>query len=185
MRVEDRVYILDALELPPEHLSSEERLRQAVRITEAAVLVYDVRSRASFDLARTVHRLVRDAVGEARAYGLALVGSHADCGDEAREVSWAEGSGLAAGFGCGLFLETSARTGENVDELFARLGEEALRLRWLNYQRREQAERLSAATLEEDAVGKTSPVKRLARWRSWARPWFQRRLGERKMSSPY
>ncbi|XXH03681.1 isocitrate lyase 1 [Hypoxylon texense] len=187
MRVEDQVYILDALELPPEHLSSEDRFRQAVQITEAAVLVYDVQSRASFDLIQAVHHLIRDVVGETRAYGLTLVGTHSDCDDEAREVSWTEGNRLAGSFqpAC-VFLEASAKTGENIDKLFPRLGEEVLKLRWLNYQRREQAERLSAATLEEeDAADKTSPVRRLVKWRPWTRPWFQRRSGERKMSSLY
>ncbi|KAI1773551.1 P-loop containing nucleoside triphosphate hydrolase protein [Hypoxylon cercidicola] len=186
MRVENRVYVLDALELPSEHLSSEERLQQAVHITEAAVLVYDVRSRASFDLVQSVHNLICDMVEETRTYGLMLVGSNSDCDDEAREVSWTEGNKLAESFkpSCA-FLETSAKTGENVDKLFPQLGEEVLKLRWLSYQEREHAERLSAVTLEEDAVDKASPIKRLARWKSWARPWFQRRLGERKMSSPY
>ncbi|KAI1758578.1 P-loop containing nucleoside triphosphate hydrolase protein [Hypoxylon sp. FL1150] len=186
MRVNDQVYILDALELPPEHLSNEERFQQAVQITEAAVLVYDVRSRASFDLVQTVYHLINDMVEDTRAYGLMLVGSNSDCDDEVREVSWIEGNKLAEGFkpAC-VFLETSAKTGENINKLFPRLGEEVLKLRWLNYQQREQAEKLSADTLEEDAIDKASPVKRLSKWKSWARPWFQRRLGERKASSPY
>lgn len=186
MRVEDQVYILDALELPPEHLSNEDRFQQAVQITEATILMYDVRSRASFDLVQTVYHLINDMVEETRAYGFILVGNNSDCDDEEREVSWIEGNKLAGSFkpAC-VFLETSAKTGENVSKLFPRLGEEVLKLRWLNHQRREQAEKLSAVTLEEDAVDKASPIKRLAKWKSWAQPWLRRRLGERKISSPY
>ncbi|KAI0164498.1 P-loop containing nucleoside triphosphate hydrolase protein [Hypoxylon sp. FL1284] len=203
MRVGEQTYIVDALELPSEHLSGGERLEQAVRITEAAILVYDVRSRASFDIAGTLlRRLVRDAAGgnndendeyPARPYyGLVLAGSNADCPPGARQVSRAEGGRLAAEHGgrCCAFLETSARTGDNVDEVFARLADQVLGLRWLEYRRADG--RLSADGEEEGdgeqiAVdGKAaSPVRRLARWTSWARPWLEKRLGERKVSAPY
>ncbi|KAI7777325.1 hypothetical protein LA080_003777 [Diaporthe eres] len=45
--VESNLYTVDALELPVEHLSSPEHLSQALAITDAAVLVYDITDPAS------------------------------------------------------------------------------------------------------------------------------------------
>lgn len=46
-QVESNLYTVDALELPVEHLSSPEHLSQALAITDAAVLVYDITDPAS------------------------------------------------------------------------------------------------------------------------------------------
>ncbi|KAI1091909.1 P-loop containing nucleoside triphosphate hydrolase protein [Rostrohypoxylon terebratum] len=184
MKAEEQTYIFNALELPSQYLSDEERLRQATRITEAAVIVYDVRSRASFCLASEIHNRLDAILDEERIYGLVLLGSNCDCDDEEREVSWVEGERLAKSFKlhCA-FAEASAKTGENIDKIFTELGKEALKLRWLNRQQRDQAERASIDT-HECSID-LSPLKRVARWRSWARPWFQRKAGERKTSSSY
>ncbi|OTB09164.1 hypothetical protein M426DRAFT_7181 [Hypoxylon sp. CI-4A] len=174
MKIEDETYILHALELPSQYISDEERLRQALQITEAAVLVYDVKSRVSFTLVQDIYNRIHGILDETRVYGLALVGNSTECRDAEREVSWAEGCRLAQSFRhrC-MYLETSAKTGENVDILFPQLAEEVLKLRWLNYQQREEAGR-SSADAQEGFVD-ASPSKRLARWKSWARPWFQRK----------
>lgn len=207
VQIEDQAYVVDALELRPDHLANEAYLRQAVGITEAAVLVYDVTSRPSFDRMAAVAEIIRDAVA-AREYGLFLVGNKADDhrGEEAevqaeveaeagaavgvaRQVSWAEGHRLAASFRIRCtFVETSARTGHNVDRIFPQLGKDVLKLRWLMQQRREQAEKKRAAAAaaaagnDPDADDDDLPVKRRPRWRGWTRPWFQRRLEERKAS---
>ena len=148
--------------------------------------MYDVTTRETFDLVAPIVDIIRDALGP-REYGLALVGNKSDCdeaGTGSRQVSWAEGHRLAAGLRirCS-FLETSARRGENVDKVFPQLGKDVLKIRWLARQRREEEERLVAAE-ENDADGDIIrvPVKRRARWRSWARPWFHRRVDGRKTS---
>ncbi|KAI2627415.1 hypothetical protein GGS26DRAFT_561701 [Hypomontagnella submonticulosa] len=163
MNIDHETYVLNALELPSQRLSNEEQLKQAVQITEAAV--------------NRIEGIVQDK----RLYGLALVGTNSDCEDERREVPWTEGYKLAESFklGC-MFLETSVITGENVDKLFPQLGEEVLKLRWLNYQRREQAESVSD---EQQRSIDDSSTKRIARWKAWTRPWFQRE--ERKASISY
>ncbi|KAI1483078.1 P-loop containing nucleoside triphosphate hydrolase protein [Daldinia eschscholtzii] len=182
MKIEDQTYILNALELPSRHLSSEEHLTQAVRITEAVVLVYNVKSRSSFTLLQDVYSHIRDMVGESRTYGLMLVGTNSDCEDEQREISWAEGRKLAASFGLGCsFLETSAKTGDNVNRVFPQLGREVLKLRWFNNQR-EEAEKLSIDAKQRSII--IPSVKVITRWKSWTRPWFQRRVGSRKASAP-
>ncbi|KAI1136160.1 P-loop containing nucleoside triphosphate hydrolase protein [Hypoxylon sp. FL0543] len=178
MMVEDKTYILNILELPSSHLSSDERLSQAVQITEAAVLVYDVKSRASFNLALGVYNRIHEMVEGRRRYGLILVGNKSECEDDEREVPWADGYRT----GC-TYIETSAKTGENIDEAFCRLGQEVLKLRWLTRQQREDIERPST-DIQQSSL-EASPLKRVARWRSWARPWFNRRAGERKFSAPY
>ncbi|KAI1468111.1 P-loop containing nucleoside triphosphate hydrolase protein [Daldinia caldariorum] len=181
--IEDQTYILNALELPSRHLSSEEQLTQAIQITEAVVLVYSVKSRSSFTLLQDVYNHIRDMVGETRMYGLMLVGTNSDCEDEQREVSWAEGRKLAASFGLGCaFLETSAKTGDNVNRIFPQLGREVLKLKWLNHQRKEEAERLSIDAKQRSID--IASLKGVTGWRSWTRPWFQRRAGDRKASSP-
>ncbi|KAI0108401.1 P-loop containing nucleoside triphosphate hydrolase protein [Daldinia grandis] len=183
LRIEDQTYIINALELPSRHLSSEEQLTQAVQITEAVVLVYDVKSRASFTLLQDIYNHIRDMIGQTRTYGLMLVGTNSDCEDEQREVSWAEGRKLAASFGLGCaFLETSAKSGDNIDRIFPQLGREVLKLKWLSHQRREEAERLSIDARQRSID--VSSAKGITRWRSWTRPWFQRRAGDRKVSAP-
>jgi hypothetical protein len=180
VRIEHRPYTVDALEFPSKNLSSDPHLKQAIDITEGAVLVYDVKSRASFDLvARGIQELIRDTIGGIREYGLVLVGNKSDCDVEEREVSWAEAHRASANFGvrCA-FMETSAKSGDNIDRLFPELGREILKLRFLMQQRNEHAERLAAAA--EEALA--SPTKKAPRWRSWTRPWFQRRLDGRKAS---
>ncbi|KAI0144160.1 P-loop containing nucleoside triphosphate hydrolase protein [Hypoxylon sp. NC0597] len=177
--VDDQTYILNALELPSQHLFDEERLRKAVQITEAAVLVYDVKSRASLSIASHIYSRIQGMVEGTRRYGLILVGSKSDSEDEEREVSWTEGYKL----GC-TFIETSAKTGENIDEAFTQLGREVLQLRWLSRQQREEIERPSTEA-QQCCCSDVSPSHRIARWRSWARPWFHRRAKERKCSAPY
>ncbi|KAI1105130.1 P-loop containing nucleoside triphosphate hydrolase protein [Jackrogersella minutella] len=177
IKMEDQTYIVNALELPYEHLSDEERFKQAVQITEAAVLVYDVKSRASFSTVSEIHNHIHDTMEEPRMYSLILVGSNSDCEDEEREVPWAEGYKLAESFKLSCtFLETSAKTGENIDKLFPQLGKDVLRLRWLNRQREGEDERPST-DVQRDSIDLT-PSKRVGRWRSW----FQRIGGERKTS---
>ncbi|OTA95067.1 hypothetical protein M434DRAFT_29276 [Hypoxylon sp. CO27-5] len=176
--IDDQTYILNALELPSQHLFDEERLKKALQITEAAVLVYDVKSRASLRLVSDIYRRIHEMIEGTRRYGLVLVGNKSDSEDEEREVSWTEGYKL----GC-TFIETSARTGENIDEVFTQLGREVLQLRWPGRQQREEIERSSAEAPQ--CRSDVSPSHRIARWKSWARPWFHRRAKERKCSAPY
>ncbi|KAK0635608.1 hypothetical protein B0T17DRAFT_49572 [Bombardia bombarda] len=162
-------YIIDALELPSAHLSAMDsaalplHLEQALNITEAAVLVYDVRDVHSLSLAVSVGefllRRLQHGHGHGhgagrlrREYGLMLVGNKIDedeTGDKKRVISWAEGAKAAAGLsalgssgggngGVCSFVEVSAKTGEGVDGVFPRLGRDVVRLRWRGQQRRER-----------------------------------------------
>lgn len=159
------------------------------------MLVYDVRSRDSFVQVQELHQRIQEALvlDERQHYGLVLVGNKADGGEHGtgdddgndeescRVVTEAEGYELARSLGgarsrCA-FRETSARTGENVDNLFVMLGAELLRLRQLTQQRREEAEeiaRLEAmARANGDDLDDKSP-KKAAKWRFWARSRSQR-----------
>ncbi|KAI1085280.1 P-loop containing nucleoside triphosphate hydrolase protein [Whalleya microplaca] len=176
IKIEEHIYILNAFEVASEHLTNYQQLEQAFQVTEAAVLVYSVRSRASFDIIQGIHDLICDTVG-GRGYSLILVGTNSDCEDEQREVPWAEGYKLAHSFRlrCA-FIETSAKTGENIHRLFPQLGKEVLELRWVTQQRKEEAEKVAATSSH-------CPEKRMAKWKSWTRSWAQLKLIGRKASA--
>ncbi|KAI0019225.1 P-loop containing nucleoside triphosphate hydrolase protein [Xylariomycetidae sp. FL0641] len=178
IQVDDKPCVVDVLELSADQAIDSRYVRKATNITEAAILVYDTRSRESFRLLRTFHDLVLAALDK-REYCLMLIGTKADGDDEKREVAWAEGWKMSKSFKirCS-FLETSAKTGENVDRIFPQLGKEVLSLRQLAEQR-EEAERLAAAAQDADP-----PTKRTSRWCAWAmRPWMQRRCQRRQRQS--
>ncbi|OIW23689.1 P-loop containing nucleoside triphosphate hydrolase protein [Coniochaeta ligniaria NRRL 30616] len=174
-------YLIDALEMPSKQISSNPMLEQALAITEAAVLVYDVRDPESLNLTKGLADFVRDYVGGAgagRDYGLMLVGNKSDVDDEERQVSWAEGSRVAAGFrlpagGICAFVEVSAKTGDNVDKVFPSLAREVMKLKRLGQQRREQAERV-ARLAQLQVTAPVSPLKRRGLWKSLMTPFFKR-----------
>lgn len=184
IEIKGQTYAVDALELAPSQLSEEQHLRHAVAITEAVVLVYDVRSRDSFVQVQELHQRIQEALllDERPHYGLVLVGNKADGdeygpddGESCRVVTEAEGYELACSLSGGrsrcAFRETSAQTGENVDSLFAMLGAELLRLRQLARQRREEAEEIARMEAMGRASGDDSDKspKKAAKWRFWAR----------------
>ncbi|KAI8633746.1 P-loop containing nucleoside triphosphate hydrolase protein [Xylariaceae sp. FL1651] len=187
IQIGEQTYMIDALELAPNQLPREQYLRHAVAITEAAVLMYDIRSRDSFALIQQMHRRIQEAlaVDKRQHYGLILVGNKADANKENKDgdrrmVTEAEGYRLAGSLGGGTtrcaFHETSARTGENVDRVFMQLGSELLRLRWLKQQRQEQADDFARSKAMGGGNGRriNGSQKRAAKWRVWARPWFRR-----------
>ncbi|KAB5572617.1 P-loop containing nucleoside triphosphate hydrolase protein [Coniochaeta sp. 2T2.1] len=182
IRLEGQPYLVDALEMPSKQISSNPALEQALAVTEAAVLVYDVRDPESLSLTKGLAEFVRDYIagaGAGRDYGLMLVGNKSDVDDEERQVSWAEGSKVAAGFrlpsgSICAFLEVSAKTGDNVDKVFPSLAMEVMKLKRLNQQRREQAERVAKLAQMERRMAPVSPVKRRGLWKSLTTPFFKR-----------
>ncbi|EJD55481.1 ras protein [Auricularia subglabra TFB-10046 SS5] len=90
---------------------------QWVREGQGFILVYSIASRSTFDRLETFRQnMLRIKRGRPI---FMLVGNKADKGYE-REVSKEEGASLARSFGCE-FLETSAKTAQNVDRLFVDL----------------------------------------------------------------
>ncbi|KAF2966963.1 hypothetical protein GQX73_g6616 [Xylaria multiplex] len=164
IEIKDQTYVVDALELAPSQLSEGHYLRHAVAITEAAVLVYDVRSRDSFALVRELYQRIQEALvaDERQHYYLVLAGNKADgdedsSGDKYRVVTEGEG-------------ETSARTGENVDGLFLLLGTELLKLRQLAEQYQEQAEYSSVEAMEQvNSYALNKSPEKGTKWRVWRR----------------
>ncbi|KAK3309064.1 P-loop containing nucleoside triphosphate hydrolase protein [Chaetomium strumarium] len=139
-KCKEETYLLEAREFPSQHLLSNPKLAQALSTTEAAVLVYSVRDRASFRLA---------LVGTKCDLQEPDTEADADT-DQERAVSFAEGLKAAQGMktpGSGSvssdvpFLEVSARTGAGVDRVFRVVAAEVLRARRAARARREQAER--------------------------------------------
>ncbi|KAJ2978929.1 hypothetical protein NUW58_g7339 [Xylaria curta] len=182
IEIKERTYLVDALELTPDQVLEGQYLQHAVAITEAVILIYDVRSRDSFNLVRELHQRIQEilVLDKRHSYALILVGNKADGGEDNQEdsdrmVTEGEGYALACTIGGGptrcAFRETSARTGENVDSVFVLLGTELLKLRRLAQQRQEQAEDIASTESMGQANGHDldkSP-KRAAKWRVWAR----------------
>lgn len=106
-------------------------LEQALAITEAAIVVYDVRDATSFRNAWSLYELLRWR----RQFALLLVGCKSDADDSERCVAWN-----------GPFLEASAKTGDNVSELFACIGREILRQRQLLLRQESTAGGVGTAT---------------------------------------
>ncbi|XP_055354372.1 uncharacterized protein LOC129600018 [Paramacrobiotus metropolitanus] len=84
------------------------------RSARAAIIVYDITDRKSFDKAKDWVQKVQEEVHEGIV--MTLVGNKADL-EELRVIRKEEGQALAESFGIG-FLETSAKSGEGVPELF-------------------------------------------------------------------
>lgn len=64
---EHDLYTIDALELPAEHLASPEHLEQALAITEAAVLVYDITDSSSLTYLKSLGGTIHDALHQTNA----------------------------------------------------------------------------------------------------------------------
>jgi len=78
-------------------------------------LCYDISSRHSFD---NVNRWMKDICEQAPSgFNLILVGNKCDVPEARREVAYQEGVDLAGEFGAP-FLEASAKTDRNVDDVF-------------------------------------------------------------------
>lgn len=197
--IDGQTYIVDALEMPSKHLLSNPMLEQALGITEAAVLVYDVRDPASLRLVEGIAEFMRDSLSTlspphtSREYGLMLVGNKSDVDDTDRQVSWAGGSksasairvpslALSASLGTTVtaagcpFLEVSAKSGDNIDKIFPQMGREILKLKNLAQQQREQAERVAKQQQMMISSQMSKPGKRKGGglWRMLSTPFFRR-----------
>ncbi|KAJ6526351.1 ras protein [Mycena capillaripes] len=82
---------------------------------QAALLVYSIASRATFDRLESFRHILKRVKGEDAI--LILVGNKCDL-EARREVTQEEGAALALQLGCE-FIETSAKTGHNVDRAVA------------------------------------------------------------------
>jgi Ras-related protein Rab-4B len=86
------------------------------------MVVFSLADRASFD---KLPQWLSDAKTQARSdITILIVGNKADLDDE-RQVSMIEASKLAQSEGCS-YMETSARTGENVEPAFFKLSRSVL-----------------------------------------------------------
>ncbi|XP_071455165.1 ras-related protein Rab-37-like [Hetaerina americana] len=99
--------------------AGQERFRSVThayyRDAHALLLLYDVTNKTSFDN-------IRAWLGEIREYAsddvaIMLIGNKSDCSSEERAVSGENGSRVASEYGVP-FVETSAKTGHNVDAAF-------------------------------------------------------------------
>ncbi|KAJ7031706.1 ras protein [Mycena alexandri] len=111
--LDDRMCYLEVLDTAGDEEYANLR-DQWVREGQAFILVYSIASRSSFDRLGVLHQAVRRVKGDDAI--LLLVGNKCDMVD-GREVSKEDGEALARQFGCA-FIETSAKTAQNVDQAF-------------------------------------------------------------------
>jgi len=90
---------------------------RVIREGQGFILVYSIASRSTFDRLEVYRQLMRRVKGGEPIF--MLVGNECDKAYE-REVSKEEGAAMARHFGCE-FIETSAKTGQNVERLFMNL----------------------------------------------------------------
>ena len=88
-----------------------------IRNSTVAVFVYDITCRESFDALETWYKMVTDLAEPT----IVIVGNKTDLEGQ-REVTEDEGRKFAEAHN-GKFIETSARTKSNINELFALVGE--------------------------------------------------------------
>jgi GTPase SAR1 family protein len=172
VEIDGKYYMIDALEMPSKHLGSNTMLEQGINITEGAVLLYDICDPSTLSLVEGLEDIINGSLGK-RGYGLLLVGNKSDVDDETRKVSWADGNKAAESFTlrCG-FLEVSARKGDNVTDMFSKLGHEVLQMKVENQRRKEEADRESILKLNQTMA---RPVKKkLGLWKTLTTPFFKR-----------
>ncbi|KAJ6473137.1 P-loop containing nucleoside triphosphate hydrolase protein [Mycena sanguinolenta] len=93
-------------------------LDQTLREGEGFILLYSITSRQSFERLESFLRTLKQVKGDDPVF--MLVGNRCDRPDNEREVSKEEGAARARQLGCE-FLETSAKTPQNIGEVFASL----------------------------------------------------------------
>ena len=106
--------------------AGQERFRTLIpsyiRDAAVTVIVYDVTQRSSFASVDQWIADVKEERGESMDEVIVvLVANKADAGEEARQVSVEEGEEKARSLGVKIFMETSAKSGQNVKGLFMRI----------------------------------------------------------------
>ncbi|KAI8343246.1 ras-related protein rab-2 [Chlamydoabsidia padenii] len=86
-----------------------------------ALLVYDISRRESFDHISTWLADVRKHANPNTT--IVLVGNKSDLGENKRQVTYEEAEQFAKDNGISLFLETSAKSASNVEEVFVKTAE--------------------------------------------------------------
>ena len=98
---------------------AERQLEETMRFigdAHGVVLVYSISSRLSFEHVQSLYAHIRPMIVEKRLV-VSLIGAQCDCDESERQVKRSEGEKLAEALQLECpFIETSARTGENVYE---------------------------------------------------------------------
>ncbi|KAJ5073833.1 ras-like protein rasd [Anaeramoeba ignava] len=128
--VDAKTYVLNILDTAGQEDYSAMR-EQYMKTGEGFLLVYSIVSRSSFEEIDDLRdQILR--VKDASLVPTVLVGNKSDLADD-RVVEVSEGQNLAKTFQC-TFIETSAKTRNNVEECFHALVREVVKMRELNQQ---------------------------------------------------
>uniref|UniRef100_A0A6A7G5G3 Ras-like protein n=1 Tax=Hirondellea gigas TaxID=1518452 RepID=A0A6A7G5G3_9CRUS len=91
-----------------------------MRERDGFLLVFSVSDRSSFEALHPFHEQLEETHEDIMP-PLILVGNKADTNPEDREVSISDAEALADQWDCYCYIETSAKTGQNIDRCFANL----------------------------------------------------------------
>eukprot|EP01097_Dermamoeba_algensis_P003422 TRINITY_DN2391_c0_g1_i1.p1 TRINITY_DN2391_c0_g1~~TRINITY_DN2391_c0_g1_i1.p1 ORF type:complete len:204 (-),score=41.82 TRINITY_DN2391_c0_g1_i1:307-873(-) len=114
VRVDDVVSVLDIVDTAGQEEYSCMR-DQYFRVGHGFLLVYSVVSRSSFEEIGTLNAAIKRAKEEQPRVPIVLIGNKCDL--EERQVTKNEGLELAKHLNC-TFVETSAKTGQNIEACF-------------------------------------------------------------------
>jgi len=117
VRVDDASYLLEILDTAGQEEFTALR-DQWIRECEGYILVFSITSRSSFEHVLKFRTLILRVL-DVEYMPIVVVGNKADLEDQ-REVTEKEAKDLVKTFGT-IYLETSAKTRKNVDEVFSEL----------------------------------------------------------------
>ena len=89
------------------------------RQTQAVIIVYDITNRKSFESVRVWMNRINKYGHRPQSLPKMIIGTKCDC-EESRAVSKEQGQSVADEYGA-LFMEVSAKSGQNVEEAFTAL----------------------------------------------------------------
>ncbi|KZP16138.1 ras protein [Athelia psychrophila] len=112
--VDNKICSVEVIDIPQETEHYGLVLDQLIIEGQAFLLIYSIASRSSFDRIEIYRQAILRVKGPNPIF--VLVGTKSDKAAE-REVSKEDGAALARSFGC-TFEETSAKTAQNVEQLF-------------------------------------------------------------------
>ena len=113
IQIQDKIYRIQIWDTAGQELFRS-ITRSYYKNCVCSCVVYDVTKRSSFD---NVKNWIEDCKKHSpKTVSLVLIGNKIDL-EESRQVSYEEGNACAKKFGM-VFLETSAKTGKNINEIF-------------------------------------------------------------------
>ncbi|KAJ5070013.1 ras gtpase [Anaeramoeba ignava] len=105
------IYILDTTSDDSEFI-----FNNSIEYCDRIILVYSITDRLSFNQIKIIYQKITDYSKEEKKYPKILIGNKSDLFTK-RQITCKEGKELARELNC-KYIETSAKTGENINQIF-------------------------------------------------------------------